>query len=188
MPKGYNPSLAGFGKRSLIICWLMRCDSGYEIRTRRSFLVREGHDSYSFRKRRSQLLLCKTTIFVLRMRLKCINANSDFTCLTSQFNILDCPLADDSILPNVAVSVSEEVLWKPVARVVFRYSTQTQAENFFTRSTKPERIYEAVNRHYLCSAMERKHEEKCRNMKKNTTKTEANDEKQEVKRGERWRG
>ena len=112
----------------------MRCDSGYEIRTRRSFLVREGHNSYSFRKRRSQLLLCKTTIFVLRMRLKCINANSDFTCLTSQFNILDCPLADDSILSNVAVSVSEEVLWKPVARVVFRYSTQTQAEKFFRKA------------------------------------------------------
>ena len=122
----------------------MRCDSGYEIRTRRSFLVREGHNSYSFRKRRSQLLLCQTTIFVLGMRLKCISANSDFTRLTSQFYILDFPFADDSILSNVAVSVSEEILWKPVARVVFRYSTQTQAETNFTRSRKLERIYEAV--------------------------------------------
>ena len=144
MPKGYNPSLAVFGKRSMIIFWLMRCDSGYEIRTRRSFLVREGHNSHSFRKRRSQLLLCQTTIFVLGMRLKCISANSDFTCLTSQFYILDIPLADDSILSNVAVSVSEEILWKPVARLVFRYSTQTQAETNFTRSRKLERIYEAV--------------------------------------------
>ena len=135
----------------MIICWLMRCDSGYEIRTRRSFLVREGHNSHSFRKRRSQLLLCQTTIFVLGMRLRCISANSDFTRLTSQFYILDFPFADDSILSNVAVSVSEEIMWKPVARVVFRYSTQTQAEKFFTRSTKPERIYEAVNRHYLHS-------------------------------------
>ena len=112
----------------MFICWLMRCDSGYEIRTRRSFLVREGHNSYSFRKRRSQLLLCQTTIFVLGMRLKCISANSDFTRLTSQFYILDFPFADDAILSNVAVSVSEEIMWKPVARVVFRYSTQTQAE------------------------------------------------------------
>ena len=138
------------------IFWLMRCDSGYEIRTRRSFLVREGHNSRSFRKRRSQLLLCQTTIFVLGMRLKCISASSDFTRLTSQFYILDFPFADDSILSNVAVSVSEEIMWKPVARVVFRYSTQTQAEKFFTRSTKPERIYEAVNRHYLRSAIEGK--------------------------------
>ena len=46
------------------------------------------------------------------------------------------PLANDSILPNVAVSVSEEIMWKPVARVVFRYSTQTQAEKFFEHSTK----------------------------------------------------
>ena len=144
MPKGYNPSLAVFGKRSMFIFWLMRCDSGYEIRTRRSFLVREGHNSHSFRKRRSQLLLCQTTIFVLGMRLKCISANSDFTRLTSQFYILDFPFADDSILSNVAVSVSEEIMWKPVARVVFRYSTQTQAENFFRtlyknlkESTKP---------------------------------------------------
>ena len=170
MPKGYNPSLAVFGKRSMIICWLMRCDSGYEIRTRRSFLVREGHNSHSFRKRRSQLLLCKITIFVLGMRLKCISTNSNFTCFTSQFYILDIPLAGDSILSNVTVSVSAEILWKPVVRVVFRYSTQTQAENIFTCSTKPERIYEAVNRHYLRSAMEGKREEVCRNTKKNTTK------------------
>ena len=41
----------------------------------------------------------------------------------SQFAIINESLADDSILSNVAVSVSEEVTWKPVAKVVFRYSS-----------------------------------------------------------------
>ena len=139
------------------------------------------------------------------MRLKCISTNSDFTCFTSQFYILDIPLAGDSILSNVTVSVSAEILWKPVVRVVFRYSTQTQAENIFTCSTKPERIYEAVNRHYLRSAIEQKH---WRNMQKRGEKHDkkrqrqrwlaggeygwtvgeilVNDVKQEVNRGGRW--
>ena len=33
------------------------------------------------------------------------------------------PSANAKLMLNVAVSVSEEVMWKPVARVVFRYSS-----------------------------------------------------------------
>ena len=75
MPKGYNPSLAGFGKRSMIICWLMRCDSGYEIRTRRSFLVREGHNSHSFRKRRSFAALRINSVRVRQLNGRCFRGN-----------------------------------------------------------------------------------------------------------------
>ena len=107
----------------MIICWLMRCDSGYVSTT----------EILAHSKRTQLLLISKETLTTAALEnhdLRSRNAPElhycPFRLLEFDFAISQSrlfPLADDSILSNVAISVSEEVMWKPVARVVFRYST-----------------------------------------------------------------